>query len=168
MGTTSVVRHISWAALVAIVATACSSGADSPEPYAALEFGTDTIVSVAEFEGAPVLLAGWATWCVPCERELPELDGFVDDRPDGDLVVVAVNVDDPSVGDADVAAMLARLDVSLPVWRDADGALLTRFGGTSMPFSVLLDRDGQVSATWIGAVDVDDDEFLAAIDAASA
>ena len=152
--------------LITLALGACSSGAAGDEPYSAVEFGTDRTVSVEDFDGSPVLLAGWATWCVPCERELPELDGFVDERlANGadDLVVVAVNVDDPSIGDDAVTAMLERLDVSLPVWRDADGALLTRFDGTSMPFSVLLDDQGDVVRTWIGALDVDDDEFLATI-----
>lgn len=160
------VRHGTRALLTVVVLAACSSGGPDDEPYAAVEFGTDRPVSVDQFEAAPVLLAGWATWCVPCERELPELDAFVDDRVD-DLVVVAVNVDDPSIDDSAVEAMLIRLDVSLPVWRDPDGVLLTKFGGSTMPFSVLLDREGQVSRTWIGALDVDDDEFLEAIDIAS-
>ena len=145
------------------VVAACSGTTDEAEPYAAVEFGTGDPVSVDEYPGQPVLLAGWATWCVPCERELPELDTFVDNRTDDDLVVVAVNVDKATVGGDDVEAMLQRLEVSLPVWRDPDGILLTQFGGSTMPFSVLLDRDGEVSKTWIGALDVDDDEFVAAI-----
>lgn len=142
---------------------ACSAGADDAEPYGAAEFDSGDPVSVDEFVGRPVLLAGWATWCVPCERELPELDTYVDERAAEDLVVVAVNIDERTVGDDDIAAMLQRLDVSLTTWRDPDGSLLTQFGGSLMPFSVLLDRDGEVSTTWIGALDVDDDEFVEAI-----
>ena len=144
---------------------ACGSDNTGAEPYAAVEFGTERPVSVDGFDGSPVLLAGWATWCVPCERELPELDAFVDQRVEDDLAVIAVNIDAASIDDGEIEAMLERLDVSLRVWRDADGLLLTQFGGTAMPFSVLLDRDGDVSATWIGAIDVDDDDFLAKIEA---
>ena len=142
-----------WALIVSVVA-ACSGTTDDTEPYSAVEFGTGNPVSVDQYAGRPVLLAGWATWCVPCERELPELDAYVDERTDDDLVVVAVNVDKATVGDDDVDAMLSRLDVSLRVWRDTDARL---------PFSVLLDRDGEVSNTWVGALDVDDDEFIEAI-----
>ena len=158
-------RHWRWALIVPVLA-ACSGGTEA-EPYAAVEFGTGEQVSTDQYLGQPVLLAGWATWCVPCERELPELDTYVDERANADqaddLVVVAVNIDQTTIGDDDVAAMLQRLEVSLPTWRDPDGTLLTQFGGSTMPFSVLLDRDGEVSKTWIGALDVDDDEFLDAI-----
>ncbi len=146
---------------------ACSSGAEDGEPYGAVAFDTGAPVTVDQFLGGPVLLAGWATWCVPCERELPALNVFAASPQAAQLTVVAVNLNDASVGRTDIEAMLDRLDVTLPVWRDVDGTLLTRFGGSLMPYSVLLDSEGQVAASWVGAIDVDDDEFLASIAAVS-
>ena len=157
-------RVPSVAAIVALACTAaCAPGGGlDGTPFTAVTFPGGDAVSASSFEGEAVLLAGWATWCVPCERELPLLDAYADVADPG-LRIVAVNVDTASVGDGDVAAMLDRLDVGLPVWRDADGALLTRFGGSLMPFSVLLGRDGEVVRTWSGALDVDDDEFAVAV-----
>ncbi len=154
---------------IAVIATAAALAAgcgadDAPvaEPYAAAMFGSGERVAVDELRGDAVLLAGWATWCIPCERELPELDAFAA-IADADLRIIAVNVDHASVSDEAVAAMTERLAVSLPVWRDPDGALLTRFGGAMMPFSVLLDREGVPVRTWSGALDVDHEDFLAAV-----
>jgi thiol-disulfide isomerase/thioredoxin len=159
--------------LASVLVASCGGDDDAgvegvaAEPYAAALFGTGERVAVDELRGDAVLLAGWATWCVPCERELPELDAFAA-TADPDLRIIAVNVDNASVGDDAVAAMTDRLAVSLPVWRDPEGVLLTHFGGVMMPFSVLLDRDGVPVRTWTGAIDVDHDDFLAAVDDALA
>lgn len=142
-------------------------GAPEAEPYAAVVFGTGEPIAVDEFRGDAVLLAGWATWCIPCERELPELDAFAA-TADAGLQIIAVNVDGAAVGDDAVGAMTDRLAVSLPVWRDPDATLLAHFGGAMMPFSVLLDRDGVPVRSWNGAIDVDTDDFLAAVDDALA
>lgn len=156
------------AALVASCGGDDADDTDVPaEPYAAAVFGSGETVAVDELRGDAVLLAGWATWCVPCERELPELDAFAA-TADPDLRIIAVNVDNASVGDEAVAAMTDRLAVSLPVWRDPEGVLLTHFGGVMMPFAVLLDRDGVPVRTWTGAIDVDHVDFLAAVDDALA
>lgn len=157
-----------------VVAALCVAGCGGSDgdsdgeaaAYVAVAFPSGDAASVADLRGDAVLLAGWATWCVPCERELPELDAFAGARAADGLRVVAVNVDTPSIDDDDVSGMLERLDVSLPVWRDSDAGLLAEFGGTAMPFAVLLDRDGRVVRIWNGAVDVDDTEFLAAVDSA--
>jgi thiol-disulfide isomerase/thioredoxin len=150
-------------AVAAALAAGCGTD-DAPdaEPYAAAVFGSGVPVAVDELRGEAVLLAGWATWCIPCERELPELDAFAA-TADADLRIIAVNVDNASVSDEAVAAMTDRLAVSLPVWRDPEGRLLTRFGGAMMPFSVLLDRDGVPVRTWSGAIDVDHEDFLDAV-----
>ncbi len=144
----------------------CGDGPPA-EPYAAIDFGSGRPVAVDEMRGEAVLLAGWATWCIPCERELPELDAFAAEADPG-LRIIAVNIDAAVIDDDAVAAMTDRLEVSLPVWRDPDGALLTHFGGAMMPFSVLLDRDGVPVRSWNGAIDVDADDFLAAIASALA
>lgn len=142
--------------------------ARAPAPaYAAVDLATGADATLAGLRGEVVLLAGWATWCLPCERELPELQAYAADAPDG-LRIVAVNVDDAGTDDAAVEAMTSRLGVSLPVWRDPAATLLESFGGFAMPFSVLVDPEGRIVRTWNGALDVDDPIFTDAITAALA
>jgi thiol-disulfide isomerase/thioredoxin len=147
---------------VAPVLGGCAGADVRAAPYAASAFPTGAPVSVADLEADAVVLAAWATWCLPCERELPLLDAYARTAPAG-LAVVAVNVDTATVDDAQVADMLERLDVALPVWRDPSGAMVTRFGTGLMPFTVLLDGDGGVVATWSGAVDPEDEAFREAV-----
>lgn len=148
--------------VVAVLSAAgCGNATGDAAPYGASVFPSGEPASVDDLRGEAVLLAGWATWCVPCERELPELDAFAA-GPDG-IRVVAVNVDTGAVDATTIAAMLDRLDISLPIWRDPDAELLAAFDGTVMPFSVLLGPDGEVVRTWNGAIDVDDDSFRDAV-----
>jgi len=149
-------------AVAALMLTACGDAPVVPE-FAADSWPDGTPIDVDELRGSPVLLAGWATWCVPCERELPMLDAFADTETSEGIEIVAVNVDRADVSDADLASMLDRLDVDLPVWRDVDQSFLASYEGAMMPYSVLLDRDGAVADTWTGSLDTDGDDFLAAI-----
>ena len=151
------------AAAIGLIATSCGGGTETPS-FEAETLPGGTPVSLDEFDGVPVLLAAFATWCLPCERELPALDAAADDWATMGVRVVAVNVDDPATDDGAVLAMVDRLDVTLPVWRDRDLAFLTTFDGTMMPFSVLVDGDGAIVRTWTGAVDPDGDDVREAIE----
>ena len=149
-------------ALVIVVLGSCGDGTDTPE-FAATTWPDERPVEVTELGGSPVLLAGWATWCVPCERELPALDEFAESPASDGIEIVAVNVDRSDVSDDDLARRLARLDVDLQVWRDTDQTFLAAYDGAMMPYSVLLDRDGGVAASWTGSLNPEGDDFLAAV-----
>jgi len=53
-------------------------------------------LAAVDLAGKPLLVNFWASWCVPCQRELPSLDRLAARRRD--IVVVAVSVDEPTVG----------------------------------------------------------------------
>lgn len=141
--------------LVAALAGAGCGDGDAME-FSAVDLATGGGRSTDDVRGEVTLLAGWATWCVPCERELPELEAALPELEAAGVRVVAVNVDAPGVSDADVAAMLERLAPSLESWRDEDSTLLGVYESFVMPFSVLLDADGDVLRTWNGALDPDE------------
>jgi len=102
--------------------------------------------------GAVTLLNFWATWCGPCRVELPELEKLYNDLGGKGLVVLAINVDGPpsmeegvtqlleSIGPR-VAAFLQRVHLALPVYF-VDPRTQAQLGLDRIPFTVLLDRDG--------------------------
>lgn len=67
----------------------------SPAPATNIGFdGPDgQKLNIASFKGKTVLLNIWATWCVPCRAEMPELDDLQKDLGSADFEVVAVNID---------------------------------------------------------------------------
>jgi len=96
---------------------------------------------LADFEGKPVVLNVWATWCPPCWDEIPDIVEFAREH-DGEVVVLSISVDDAA---ADVAAFAEEHAVNYPVLRDdgeAAGKYIRATGG--IPQTYFIDRGGIV------------------------
>lgn len=97
-----------------------------------------------------VVVNFFASWCVPCRNEHPELVAFDDaHRPVGDASVVSVILnDDPD----DVAAFFDEHGGDWPVLLDEDSDAVVEFGVTAPPETYLVAPSGVVAAAWIGQV----------------
>lgn len=148
------------AAIALIFALTSGGGDDGPSEFhqtkvldlegAPLEF--------SQFEGTPVVLNFFASWCPPCVAEMPALDAIHNDLA-GEVVVVGLDPSEP----ADVAAALVEeLGVTYPTGIDLDGVLLDRYDGFGMPTTVFIDGDGEVLDTHIGGLT--EEEFRTRID----
>ncbi len=96
---------------------------------------------LAEQRGRVVMINFWATWCGPCRQEMPQLSRIYDKYRGSGFVLMGVNVDDDVRNATEVAAKLA---VSFPVLLDTDKAVSKLYDLTTMPSTVLVDRDGKV------------------------
>jgi len=110
--------------------------------------------SLAQFDGAPLIINFWATWCPPCIRELPMLDAWHGRRNNDGTAVLAIAID----ADTDAVIGFAEdLALTLPVWIAFPGKVdvSTHFGNhrSVLPFSVLLSADGRVLAQRAGELD---------------
>ena len=122
-------------------------------------------VSLADFEGKPLLLNIWATWCAPCKAEMPTLDALAASEK-GRMNVIAVSQD--LEGRAPVVAFFKETAVkNLVPYTDADNALLTAFNNAiALPTSILYDSDGKEVWRVAGGVEWDEAEMAKLLRAA--
>ena len=124
---------------------------------------------LSDWRGKTVLVNLWATWCVPCRREMPALEGLQEKLAGPNFEVVAINIDtrDPDkVRNFLKEANLTRLgyfnDQKAKVFQD----LKTIGRALGMPTSVLVDPQGCEIATIAGPADWASDDAIKLITAA--
>lgn len=108
-------------------------------------------LAMAVLKGRPALLNFWATWCAPCIKELPLLDQFQRERA-GRWQVVGLAIDGPTP----VREFLLKRPLGFPVGlAGLNGVDLARALGNDaggLPFSVLIDAQGQLRERKLGAL----------------
>ncbi len=108
------------------------------------------MLAMKSFEGKPLLLNFWATWCPPCVAELPLLNQFFKDQKAKGWQVLGLAVDQPSA----VRTFLGRAPVDFPVgMAGLNGTDLSRALGNltgGLPFTVLFDAKGRTVHRKIG------------------
>jgi thiol-disulfide isomerase/thioredoxin len=106
---------------------------------------------LSDLKGKPLLVNLWATWCVPCIKELPTLDALAA-REAGKLQVVVVNED--LEGARVVTPFLQKRPLkTLRPWMDTNNALMIPLKAASLPTTVLYSADGK--QVWRIARDMD-------------
>ena len=106
--------------------------------------------SLAEYRGQVVLINLWATWCIPCTKEMPALQSFYEMYKDQGFVVVAINDGDPR---PDVLQIVKDYDLTFPIWLDPTYIATEKaFKTMNLPSSFVIDRDGTVQWMWVGGI----------------
>ena len=109
-------------------------------------------VSLSDFAGKGVVLNLWATWCVPCVREMPALDGLAQAVAASGVVVLPLSSD--RGGAAAVQQFYQQRGIKrLPIMLDPRSAVAEALNVRGIPTTLLIDKQGQ-EVGWIeGAVD---------------
>jgi cytochrome c biogenesis protein CcmG/thiol:disulfide interchange protein DsbE len=110
--------------------------------------------SIAGYRGRWVLVNLWASWCVPCRQEAPDLDHFARRYRGRGVGVLGINVQDNS---DDALAFLREFDVRYPQLRSVGDERSAAFGSTGVPENFLVDPQGRLALIRRGPVD---EEFL--------
>ncbi len=114
-------------------------------------------LSLAALRGRVVLLNFWATWCAPCEAEMPSMERLYAALGGHDFELVAISVDSDR---ADVEAFERRFELSFPILLDPDMTVAIGYQVDRFPESILIDRDGRVVARYVGPRDWDAPEYV--------
>jgi cytochrome c biogenesis protein CcmG, thiol:disulfide interchange protein DsbE len=108
----------------------------------------DGRLSLRELRGAPVVLNFWASWCVPCRTESPDLQRAWSSRRDRDVVVLGLDMQDIT---GDARAFIREFGLTYPMVREGGNATAQRYGTTGLPETFFISARGQVVGHVIGA-----------------
>ncbi len=113
-------------------------------------------------DARPALINVWATWCGPCIKEMPLLDGFSRQQGANGVQVIGIALDDAAA----VRDFLARHRIGYPSLVDVPGTADAgvRLGNPRgvLPYSVLVDGDGRIVEQWVGPLEQHDLDAWAA------
>ena len=97
--------------------------------------------TLADYKGHVVLLNVWATWCGPCEAEMPSMEKLHRSFADSGLRIVAVSIDNPGREDA-VREFIARYDLTFEVLHDPTKRIIDDYRTSGVPETFVIARDG--------------------------
>ncbi len=109
-----------------------------------------TEVSLSQFRGQPVLINFWASWCLPCREEMPELVRAYESHKAEGLMILGLNLTySDSVPDAQ--AFAEEFHITFPVLLDEDGSVVERlYQVPGIPTSIFINQDGTVERIQVG------------------
>lgn len=119
-----------------------------PAPAIQLTDIAGSTVSLADYKGDVILLNTWATWCPPCRREMPDLETFFRTHAEEGFVLLGVNVGEEM---ETVVQFVDTFHLSFPIWLDPEESTLRSLNTFSLPYSIVIDREGMVRYAWSGA-----------------
>jgi thiol-disulfide isomerase/thioredoxin len=122
----------------------------------------NTLALPSSLNGQVTLVNFWATWCIPCLKEMPSLDRLQGELGGQDFSVMAVSIDR---GGKDTAMpWLERNGIhQLKPYFDPESRAAFAFKATELPVSVLIDREGRVVGRMVGPAEWDAPEAKALI-----
>lgn len=135
---------------------------DQPQPVAQLGFeqGDGSSTTLENFRGKAVLLNIWATWCIPCRREMPTLDRLQAKLGGPDFEVVALSID--RAGVEVVRKFYEEIGIkNLAIYIDKTGKATRTLKVVGLPTTLLIDGLGRETGRLIGPAEWDTPEMIA-------
>jgi peroxiredoxin len=131
--------------------------AGKPAPDFELTSLNGSAVRLSDYQGHPVLINYWATWCPPCREELPLIQKRYE-RFSPDLVVLAINAGEDQ---ETVKNYIDKNSFTFSVLLDPDWKAEALFGIMAYPTSVFINDKGIILARYVGGMSVDTlDDYL--------
>jgi thiol-disulfide isomerase/thioredoxin len=124
-------------------------------PVDSTDFTLDTLgggkTSLSSYKGKLVFLNFWATWCGPCNIELPAITALYNKLKAKGLVVVGVDLAEKK---DTVSTFVQKKGLPYPILLDASGAVGAQYGTASIPTTYIIDRNGRILGRKIGLDDL--------------
>lgn len=135
---TRIIALTFWVVLAATVASAQPKRA----PNLVLRDLDQRPIKLSSYRGDVVLINFWATWCIPCRTEIPDLMKLQRQYRSAGLRVVGITYPPEEVAEVRRFARSLRINYRLAIGTKATKALFT--GSETLPMTIVIDRDGHV------------------------
>jgi len=136
-------------AVLTMLASALGLCADAPTTDLALKDSAGRKVRLRDLRGKPVLLNFWATWCGPCNAEMPALVDL-EKQYAGRVAFIGASLDDAKTAPK-IPAFIAKYQIDFPIWHGATLDDLDRLKlGDAVPDTAFLDAAGHLVARILG------------------
>ena len=149
-----VLQRISGLLFLCLVTVAPLAARRAPDP--SLKSLDGQTRKLSTLRGKIVVVNFWATWCAPCQEELPRLSQIAASYTGKPVEFVLISIDQPK-DRAKISAALDRLHVAQQSWVGGDTDLMDRFGlGDIVPGTAILDEQGEIVSRIMGEAREDD------------
>lgn len=112
------------------------------------------VLSLKNFKGRIVLLNFWATWCLPCIKELPSMERLQTKFKEDDFTIIAISLD--RGGKSVAARLLRRLKLKkLTLYTDKENKSAQKLGVKFMPTTFIFDRESRKLGKLQGGIEWD-------------
>ena len=115
--------------------------------------------NLSDYEGKLILLNFWATWCVPCKKEMPSLDSLQVNKNLNNLKIFPINIGQENI--EKTSKFFEDLKIkNLKLYFDSPITLAKKFRLRGIPTSILFNKEGLEFARIVGAIDFQDKKFI--------
>lgn len=136
----------------------------APKPVPEIQFqdSEGNTLTLRDFRGKVVLLNIWATWCLPCRREMPTLDRLQAKLGGPDFEVLPLSID--RNGFEAITKFYSDVGVKkLAMYLDGSAEAASTLGAVGLPTTLLIDRDGRELGRLVGPAEWDSPDMIALI-----
>jgi thiol-disulfide isomerase/thioredoxin len=114
------------------------------------------VQNLSQWKNKPVIVNFWATWCAPCVQEMPELSALQSEIAPRNIQIIGIGIDSAK----NIAEFAGKYKIAYPLYVGGlDASELSRQLGNEaggLPFTLLIDRDGQVKKTYLGRLKINE------------